>query len=218
MNWPLVPPYVLAIAALLGWLATWSKSRREARSADREEDLSYAGEVRELRQERREWLARECEYEKRLDTQEQQIEALQAAIEHFKRLLPMALVGSRFLNEEMSEDLAWLLEVSGSLWWVTSPVDRASVVWVSPAWERLLGCTQQDLLGTNWRSFLHPTARTSTNLVEARAWRSRIDGFVNTFVGRDGTEHELRWFAPPYGEGGGITLALAIEAAKDNRS
>lgn len=218
MNWSLVPPYVLATAALLGWLATWSKSRRESRAADREEDLSYAAEVRGLRQERREWLDRESGYEKRLDDQEAQIADLKAAIEHFKKLLPMALVGSRFLDEEVSEDLAWLLEVSGGLWWVTSPVDRASVVWASPAWERLLGCTKQELLGTSWRTFLHPASRASTSSAEARAWRARVDGFVNTFVGRDGAEHELRWFAPPYGEGGGITLALAIEASKDNRS
>lgn len=207
LSWRDLPPYLAAGVALLGWLLTWIKNRREA-------DLSYRAEVKELRAERLEWLTREESYEERLGLQEVEIAGLRKEVRHLQRIVPLALASQRLFSEETAEDLAWLLEKSGLLWWITAPVDQGHVLWACEAWGKLLGCETSDLLGAGWRRFLLVSDRSVTDGAEARAWRERVDGFVNCFVDSAGGRHELRWFAPAYPKGGGVTLALAIEAGK----
>lgn len=202
MEWKDVTALLIPATGYLGW-------RLARRKANREEDLSYRAENAELREERRQHLAELRSLSDRVGALEEQLrEALKEAA-FWRRVVPFEALSRSFSDEASAERWRWILNRSGCLWFITSPLQRGLLLWCSDAWERLLGCSKADLLGAGWRTFLHPDLVAKTDRIEASAWREDVDGECNTFVGQDGAEHELRWYALAYQ--GGWTLAVAIE-------
>jgi PAS domain S-box-containing protein len=88
---------------------------------------------------------------------------------------------------------------------------------VNPAWERLLGWSQDEMCGVPMLDFVHPDDRHATREVMQRVADGRARGFfVNRYRGRDGAYRRLQWrFARPTPTGG--TLAVAHDITEEQR-
>ncbi len=84
----------------------------------------------------------------------------------------------------------------------------------NPAFERVLGYTQEELLATPYLEFVHPDDRPAT----LRELESLLSGaptmdFRNRYRARDGTYHWLQWRAAP--DASGLQYAIARDITED---
>ena len=96
---------------------------------------------------------------------------------------------------------------------------------LNPAWERTLGWTEEELLGSPWIDFVHPddiqpTLDAGENLTEGR----EVISFENRYRCKDGTLRWLSWNSRPLPEQGlmygvvrDVTAAKEVEAALRDR-
>ena len=86
-----------------------------------------------------------------------------------------------------------------------------SVIAASSAWGETTSITSAALRLHGWAHFVHPDDADSTNAEVAEmtgpSGRPAV-GFINRYVGPDGTVYRLRWKATPYADAG-TTLAIA---------
>jgi len=90
---------------------------------------------------------------------------------------------------EMSQDLICIAGMDGYL------------KYVSPAWERMLGYTQEELLGSPFLDFIHPDdhARANTEVEHLETGYKTLD-FENRYIHKDGTIRYISWIATPLQE------------------
>jgi len=96
---------------------------------------------------------------------------------------------------------------------------------LNPAWERTLGWTEEELLGSPWIDFVHPddiqpTLNAGQDLTEGR----EVISFENRYRCKDGTLRWLSWNSRPLPEQGlmygvvrDVTAAKEVEAALRDR-
>jgi PAS domain S-box-containing protein len=82
---------------------------------------------------------------------------------------------------------------------------------LNPMWEKVLGFTKQELLGTPYLDFIHPEDREAT-INEASKLRSGAEtiSFENRYRSKDGSYRRLQWVAKPVPE-----QDLIIATARD---
>ena len=72
---------------------------------------------------------------------------------------------------------------------------------VNPAWQRVLGYTEEELLSRPYMEFVHPDDRDATTREAGRASEGEdVVYFENRFLHKDGTHRWLLWAATPYVE------------------
>ena len=100
-------------------------------------------------------------------------------------------------DRTLQRDRMWML--SADLMMVTS---RAGVILsVNPAWTRLLGWREDELVGSSFYSFLHPDDRASTRLARGTIEAGgAIDKLENRYLAKDGHSLWLSWKAVPDGD------------------
>ncbi len=70
---------------------------------------------------------------------------------------------------------------------------------VNPAWERVLGYSEKELLASPFLDFVHPEDRAATAAATASlSAEDRLIAFVNRYRCRDGSYRWLQWTATPY--------------------
>jgi two-component system sensor histidine kinase/response regulator len=69
---------------------------------------------------------------------------------------------------------------------------------VNPAWERVLGYTEAELLSTPYMELVHPEDRDQTAVVSATAEGHDVLHFENRFLHKDGTIRWLLWNSTPF--------------------
>ena len=86
---------------------------------------------------------------------------------------------------------------------------------VNPALARLLGCTEQELVGRHITDLTHEDDRQRTReAMECLAAGDRIHGFTNRYVAADGSILNFRWFAELQGE---LIYAAALDITESWR-
>jgi len=81
---------------------------------------------------------------------------------------------------------------------------------VSPAWERVLGYSQEELLSRPYVEFVHPDDRAATAAEGSKAEGQQVVQFENRYLHKDGTIRWLLWTSAPYPE-----QQLMYAAARD---
>ena len=69
---------------------------------------------------------------------------------------------------------------------------------VSPAWQRVLGYSEQELLSRPYVEFVHPEDRAATATVSSHARGQDVIQFENRYLHRDGTSRWLLWTSAPF--------------------
>src|SRR6185503_859013 len=88
----------------------------------------------------------------------------------------------------------------------------------SPSWERTLGWTQDELIGTSMLSLIHPDDVEPSRVQMVRAdSEGEVVGFINRYRHKDGRYRHLEWRARRFGEfvfgvARDVTDRLAMEA------
>ncbi|MGD9642202.1 MAG: response regulator [Elusimicrobiales bacterium] len=120
-----------------------------------------------------------------LDTQKKIAEALAVQSEEMEKFFSVAL------------DLLCILD------------ERGCFRLLSPSWERALGYSQQELIGSKVTEFIHPDDVPATSeAVSALAAQKEVADFINRHRCKDGTYRWLEWRAAPAGR-------LIYAAARD---
>jgi len=79
---------------------------------------------------------------------------------------------------------------------------EGNILKVNPAWERMLGFTQKELLDMSWSDLVHPDDFDKTNEeVEKQLAGNSVVNFVNRFRCKDGSFKSLEWQATITTEG-----------------
>ena len=82
---------------------------------------------------------------------------------------------------------------------------------VNPAWERVLGYTEEDLLSRPYMDLVHPDDRQATGLQGMKLTQGRdVSYFENRYMHKDGTLRWLLWTSTPFPE-----LQVVYGAARD---
>jgi PAS domain S-box-containing protein len=82
---------------------------------------------------------------------------------------------------------------------------------VNPAWERVLGYTEEDLLSRPYMELVHPDDRQATGLQGMKLTQGRdVSYFENRYLHKDGTLRWLLWTSTPFPE-----LQVVYGAARD---
>ena len=72
---------------------------------------------------------------------------------------------------------------------------------VNPAWQQVLGYTEQELLSRPYMEFVHPDDRDATTRAAGKASEGQnVIYFENRYLHKDGTHRWLLWAATPYVE------------------
>jgi PAS domain S-box-containing protein len=89
---------------------------------------------------------------------------------------------------------------------------------LNPAWEQVLGFSQEALLSSPFMEFVHPDDRVSTAAATSRLLADdRVTAFVNRYRCRDGSYRWLQWTAAPYRHHG-LIYAFARDITEARRS
>jgi PAS domain S-box-containing protein len=100
-------------------------------------------------------------------------------------------------DRTLQRDRMWTL--STDLMMVTSR--EGVILSVNPAWTRLLGWREDELVGSSFYSFLHPDDHASTRLARGTIEAGRaIDKLENRYLAKDGRSFWLSWKAIPDGD------------------
>ena len=109
----------------------------------------------------------------------------------------------RMLNETLAEQVAARTADRDRMWRLTTDVMLVArydgiVTAANPAWQRLLGWTEVDLVGTSFMALVHPEDVPATEAEVARlASGATTFRFENRYRSRDGGYHWLSWTAVP---------------------
>ena len=115
--------------------------------------------------------------------------------------------GLRRLNETLEEQIALRSAERDRLWTLSQDMlaraDYAGMMSaVSPAWSRLLGWTEAELLARGYASFMHPDDQTHTLAAIGRmAETRRPTRFENRIATRDGGWKDIEWTVAPEADG-----------------
>jgi PAS domain S-box-containing protein len=71
---------------------------------------------------------------------------------------------------------------------------------VNPAWQRVLGYDEAELLSRPYRAFVHPDDRDSTDTQARLAAGQEVVYFENRYMHKDGTQRWLLWTSTPFPE------------------
>lgn len=200
----LISAIVSVIAAIAAIYKIKKDSKREDTRLTLDQEKGFAGEARLLLEEKKDLYKKIQEYENEIDKQRIRINELTLIVQRLERAIPLTIIRERL--EESSTDLAFVLDECQDLFVISSTLDGGTFLWVNAAWERLLGWTKEELLGTAWKNIVDPAFLTTTRHAETGAWVDKIT-VVNRYKTKDGHWAHLRWFASRYSSG--ITLALA---------
>ncbi|WP_245640886.1 ATP-binding protein [Sphingomonas taxi] len=115
--------------------------------------------------------------------------------------------GLRRLNETLEEQIALRSAERDRLWTLSQDMlaraDYAGMMSaVSPAWSRLLGWTEAELLARGYASFMHPDDQAHTLAAIGRmAETRRPTRFENRIATRDGGWKDIEWTVAPEADG-----------------
>ncbi len=107
--------------------------------------------------------------------------------------------------------------------WIHAPDPLVVAGWhghlkqVSPAWTRVLGWNEEELLRTPYAEFLHPDDRADLRVVERRLRGGEVvRGYENRFRCRDGSYRWLSWSAIPVPEDG-VVYGISRDVTEEKR-
>jgi two-component system sensor histidine kinase/response regulator len=129
-------------------------------------------------------------------------------------------IGLFIERKRASDDLDRLFRLSLDLFCVAS--FDGYFVRVNPAWQTLLGHSDQELRSTPFMEFVHPDDRApSTQALSALSTGAQLIDFENRYRAKDGSYKWIQWFAAPflkqgivYAVGRDITDRKAAEEAQ----
>lgn len=83
----------------------------------------------------------------------------------------------------------------------SSSEDGGSIIYANPAFYAAIGRPKAEILGSAWRSILHPDDGRKTRSVEAAAWYEPVRNFGNRYKHADGHWIPLVWNCDAYAKG-----------------
>lgn len=194
------------LAGLIALFKAPFELRRESKKVKFEGDSSFAQEARKLLEEKIVLLENEEKYKDEISSSKKKIDDLTISMKRLEKSVPLALVTGKWLQDPAHNDIGRLLDKSRDLFVITSPAEGGTFLWVNAAWERVLGYGREELIGTTWRTIIHPVDLRRTERAEGAAWGEDV-GVVNRYKRKDGKYAQLRWYASRYVDGLAISLA-----------
>ncbi len=124
---------------------------------------------------------------------------LTVSLVHTDRGVPdyfVAVIEDITLRKQLQEERDRILNTSQNLICIAGM--DSWFKYLNPAWERVLGYTQEELLSRPFLDFIHPDdhAKNDSEVDQLAAGHPTID-FENRYIGKDGSIHTISWTATP---------------------